>query len=194
MKNLKASKTAEAAKVAAGDDEGDDSSSSSSSEEETDENECAKRIKAEIEKEKQLKRRGERRRMMMCIFQGITLEEIGDFNFSSDVQVKNLEKKVEEVLVEKKKLLDREKKLEKRVKSVEAENTSLLKKIEADQTDIDILKVKVAELEEEKARRDEQNKYFELKNKKLEAAKAMKEHEIYMMNKVLQNMLGKSIE
>ncbi|KAJ0791687.1 hypothetical protein HanOQP8_Chr01g0008601 [Helianthus annuus] len=61
-------------------------------------------------------------------------------------------------------------------------------------TEIDILKVKVAELEEEKTRRDEQNKYFELKNKELEAAKAMKEHEIYMMNKVLENMLGKSVE
>ncbi|XP_022040612.1 WW domain-binding protein 11-like [Helianthus annuus] len=89
---------------------------------------------------------------------GITLEEIGDFNFASDVQVKSLEKKVEEVLIENKKLVDREKKLEKHVKSVEAENSSLSKKIEVDQTEIDILKVKVAELEEEKARRDEQNK------------------------------------
>ncbi|MFS7965773.1 hypothetical protein Hanom_Chr09g00766131 [Helianthus anomalus] len=128
------------------------------------------------------------------VLEGLTLEEIGDFGFANDEQVKGLEKKMEEVLVENKKLLDREKKLEKRVKSVEAENTSLLKKIEADQTEIDILKVKVAELEEEKARRDEQNKYFELKNKELEAAKAMKEHEIYMMNKVLENMLGKSVE
>ncbi|KAM0021450.1 hypothetical protein Hdeb2414_s0024g00651101 [Helianthus debilis subsp. tardiflorus] len=104
------------------------------------------------------------------------------------------EKKVEEVLIENKKLLDREKKLEKRVKSVEAENSSLLKKVEADQTEIDILKVKVVELEEEKARRDEQNKYFELKNKELEAVKALKEHEIYMMNKVLESLLGKSVE
>ncbi|XP_022014683.1 FK506-binding protein 5-like [Helianthus annuus] len=80
------------------------------------------------------------------------------------------------------------------VKKVESENKSLLKKIEAYQTEIDILKVKVAELEEEKAHRDEQNKYFELKNKELEAAKAMKEHELYMMNKVPENMLGKSIE
>ncbi|XP_022025105.1 DNA ligase 1-like [Helianthus annuus] len=100
-------------------------------------------------------------------------EDIGDFNFASDDQVKRLEKKVKEVLVENKKLVDREKKLEKRA-------------------EIDILKVKVAELEEEKARRDEQNKY--LKNKELEAAKAMKEHEIYMMNKVLENLLGKSVE
>ncbi|XP_022003847.1 general transcription factor IIF subunit 1-like [Helianthus annuus] len=126
--------------------------------------------------------------------EGITLEEIGDFGFANDERVKRLEKKVEEVLIENKKLVDREKKLEKRVKSVEAENSSLLKKVEADQTEIDILKVKVAELEEEKARRDEQNKYFELKNKELEAAKAMKEHEIYMMNKVLENMLRKSVE
>ncbi|KAJ0828328.1 hypothetical protein HanRHA438_Chr17g0835941 [Helianthus annuus] len=101
---------------------------------------------------------------------------------------------MEEVLVENKKLVDREKMLEKRVKSVESENNSLLKKIEADQTEIDILIVKVAKLEEEKARRDEKNKYFELKNKELEASKAMKEHEIYMMNKVLENMLGKSVE
>ncbi|MFS8021071.1 hypothetical protein Hanom_Chr16g01423131 [Helianthus anomalus] len=69
-----------------------------------------------------------------------------------------------------------------------------LKLIEADQTEIDILKVKVAELEEEKARRDEQNKYLELKNKELEATKAVKEHELYMMNKVLENMLGKPME
>ncbi|KAM0041215.1 hypothetical protein Hdeb2414_s0011g00363721 [Helianthus debilis subsp. tardiflorus] len=90
---------------------------------------------------------------------GITLEEIGDFGFANDEQVKRLEKKVEEVLVENKKLLDHEKKLEKR-----------------------------------KACRDEQNKYFELKNKELEAAKAMKEHEIYMMNKVLENLLRNSVE
>ncbi|MFS7997830.1 hypothetical protein Hanom_Chr12g01146571 [Helianthus anomalus] len=126
--------------------------------------------------------------------EGITLKEIGDFGFANDEQVKRLEKKVEEVLFENKKLLDREKKLEKRVKYVEAENSSLLKKVAADQTEIDILKVKVAELEEEKARRDEQNKYFELKNKELEAAKAVKEHEIYMMNKVIENKLGKSAE
>ncbi|XP_022019799.1 aspartic and glutamic acid-rich protein-like [Helianthus annuus] len=126
--------------------------------------------------------------------EGISLEEIGDFDFANVAQVKNVEMKVDTVLVENKKLADREKILEMRVKKVESENKSLLKKIEADQIEIDILKVKVAELEEEKARPDEQNKYFELKNKELEAAKAMKEHESYMMNKVLENMLGKSIE
>ncbi|MFS8033639.1 hypothetical protein Hanom_Chr17g01571921 [Helianthus anomalus] len=58
------------------------------------------------------------------------------------------------------------------------------------------MKVKIADLEEEeeKTRHDEQNKYFELKNKELEAAKAVKEHEIYMLNKVLESMLGKTVE
>ncbi|MFS8034368.1 hypothetical protein Hanom_Chr17g01580341 [Helianthus anomalus] len=126
--------------------------------------------------------------------EGITLEEIGDFGFANDEQVKRLEKKVEEVLIENKKLLDREKKVEKRVKSVETENSSLLKKVEPDQTEIDIRKVKVAELEEEKVRRDEQNKYFKLKNKELEAANARKEHEMFMVNKVLESLLGKSVE
>ncbi|XP_022014813.1 uncharacterized protein LOC110914321 [Helianthus annuus] len=66
--------------------------------------------------------------------------------------------------------------------------------IDADQADIDILKVRIAELEEEKARRDEQNEYFKLKNKELEANNAMKEHEAYMMKKVLENLIGKAIE
>ncbi|XP_022019270.1 RNA polymerase-associated protein LEO1-like [Helianthus annuus] len=81
-----------------------------------------------------------------------------------------------------------------RIKKLESENKSLLKKIDTDQTEIDFLKVRVAELVEEKAHRDEQNKYFELKNKELEAAKALKEHEFYMLNKVVENMLGTSIE
>ncbi|XP_022019326.1 FK506-binding protein 5-like [Helianthus annuus] len=81
-----------------------------------------------------------------------------------------------------------------RVKKLESENKSLLKKIETDQTEIDFLKVRVTELEEEKTRRDKQKKYFELKNKELKAAKALKEHEFYMMNKVIESMLGKSIE
>ncbi|XP_022040684.1 protein PFC0760c-like [Helianthus annuus] len=102
--------------------------------------------------------------------ENIALEDIGDFNFVTDDVVKKLQKKVEEVLADKKKL-------EKRVKSVEAENSSLLKR-----------------LEEEKARRDEQNEYFKLKNKELEANNAMKEHEMYMMNKVLENLIGKSVE
>ncbi|MFS7980221.1 putative transcription factor bZIP family [Helianthus anomalus] len=113
--------------------------------------------------------------------ENIALEDIGDFNFVTD----DLRKKM---------LEDREKKLEDRVKTVEAENSSLLKKIEADQAEIDILKVRIAELEEEKARRDEQNEYFKLKNKELEAINAKKEHEMYMMNKVLENLIGKPVE
>ncbi|MFS7976387.1 hypothetical protein Hanom_Chr10g00891861 [Helianthus anomalus] len=85
----------------------------------------------------------------------IGLEDIRDLNFANDEQVKKLEKKVEEVLVENKKLVDREKKLEKRVKTVEAENLSLLKRLEADQTEIDIMKVCITDLEEKKAQRDE---------------------------------------
>ncbi|MFS7996084.1 hypothetical protein Hanom_Chr12g01125671 [Helianthus anomalus] len=102
--------------------------------------------------------------------------------------------KVEEVLVKNKKLVDREKKLEKRVKIVKAENSSLLKKVEAGQVEIDIMKVKITELEDEKARIDEQNKYFKLKNKELEAANAKKEHDMFMINKVLENLIRTSIE
>ncbi|KAJ0542029.1 hypothetical protein HanHA89_Chr09g0335321 [Helianthus annuus] len=115
------------------------------------------------------------------------LEKLDDFSFVNDDLMKELQKKVDEVLVEKKKL-------EERVKSVESEDSSLLKKIESDQADIDILKVRIAELEEEKARRDEQNEHFKLKNKELEANNAKKEHEAYMLKKVLENLIGKSIE
>ncbi|KAJ0791917.1 hypothetical protein HanOQP8_Chr01g0011371 [Helianthus annuus] len=119
--------------------------------------------------------------------ENIALEEIGDFSFVNDELVKKLQKKVEEVSVEKKKL-------EKHVKTVEAENSSLLKRVEADQADIDIFKVRIAELEEEKARRDKRNEYFKLKNKELEANNAKKEHESYMMMKVLENMIEMPIE
>ncbi|XP_022026979.1 glutamic acid-rich protein-like [Helianthus annuus] len=129
------------------------------------------------------------------------LEDIGDFGFANDEQVNKLEKKMDGVLkenkvvaAESKKVAEREKILEMRVKKLESDNKALLKKIDTDQTEIDFLKVRVAELEEEKARRDEQNKYFEMKNKELEAAKALKEHDFYMLNKVVENMLGTSIE
>ncbi|KAJ0541341.1 hypothetical protein HanLR1_Chr09g0306781 [Helianthus annuus] len=105
-----------------------------------------------------------------------------DRSFVNDDLVKKLQKKVDEVSSEKKKL-------EKRVKSVESENTSLLKKVE-----IDILKVRIAVLEEEKARSDEQNEYFKLKNQELEAKNAKKEHEEYMLKKVLEDLIGKPIE
>ncbi|MFS8034197.1 hypothetical protein Hanom_Chr17g01578401 [Helianthus anomalus] len=97
------------------------------------------------------------------------------------------EKKVDEVSSEKKKL-------EKRVKSVESENSSLLKRVEADQVDIDILKVRIAVLEEEKARRDEKNEYFKLKNKELEVKNAKKEYDEYMLKKVIEDLIGKSIQ
>ncbi|XP_021998293.1 glutamic acid-rich protein-like [Helianthus annuus] len=81
-----------------------------------------------------------------------------------------------------------------RVKKLENENKELVKKIDADQSEIDILKVRVAELEEEKTRRDEQNEYFKLKNKELEAAKKSRDHEFYMLSKVVESMLGTSVE
>ncbi|KAJ0466323.1 hypothetical protein HanIR_Chr14g0670781 [Helianthus annuus] len=80
------------------------------------------------------------------------------------------------------------------VKRLENDNKELVKKIDSDQSEIDILKVRVAELEEEKARRDEQNEYFKLKNKELEAAKAFKDHEFNMLNKVVESMFGTSIQ
>ncbi|XP_035845237.1 glutamic acid-rich protein-like [Helianthus annuus] len=239
-----------------GDNDGSDDvdkSPTSSSEDKVDEVECAKRIQAEIEKEKQLKRKRreerqkdddyvpsqeemkmpttsskkkkvhEKKKMVSpnaakqkLIIRlpkryrgfpavpsnlGVSLDDIGDFDFANTAQVKIVEKKVDEVIAENKRLAaenkkvsDREKILEMRVKRLETDNKELLKKIDTDQSEIDILKVRVAELEEEKARRDEQNKYFELKNKELEAEKAFKEHDFYMLNKVVEKMLGKSIE
>ncbi|XP_021991552.1 uncharacterized protein LOC110888329 [Helianthus annuus] len=129
------------------------------------------------------------------------LEDIGDFGIANDEQVKKLEKKLDDVLndnkrvaAESKIVADRVKILEMRVKRLESDNKALLKKTDTDQTEIDFLKVQVAELEEEKARRDEQNRYFKMNTKELEAAKALKEHEFYMLNKVVENMLGMSIE
>ncbi|XP_021991581.2 glutamic acid-rich protein-like [Helianthus annuus] len=129
------------------------------------------------------------------------LEDIGDFGFENNEQVLKLEKMMDEVLVENKKLAaenkkvsDRETILEMRVKKLEIDNKELVKKIDSDQSEIDILKVKIAELEEEKARRDEQNEYFKLKNKEFEAAKALRDHEFYMLNKVVEIMLGTSVE
>ncbi|MFS7912397.1 hypothetical protein Hanom_Chr02g00129501 [Helianthus anomalus] len=78
---------------------------------------------------------------------------------------------MDDVLKENKRVTDRENILEMRVKRVEADNKMLIKKMEADnkmlikkieddQTEIDFLKVRVAELEEDKARHDEQNQIF----------------------------------
>ncbi|KAJ0750848.1 hypothetical protein HanLR1_Chr05g0186641 [Helianthus annuus] len=126
--------------------------------------------------------------------------DIGNFDFANNDQLLKLEKKVEEVCVENKRLVaenkrlsDREKILEMRVKLIESDNKEFLKKIDADQSEIDILKVRISEHEEEKNRRDEQNAYFKLKNKELEATKALKDHEFYMLNRIVESMLGKSV-
>ncbi|KAJ0908948.1 hypothetical protein HanRHA438_Chr07g0316131 [Helianthus annuus] len=128
------------------------------------------------------------------------LLEIGDFGFANNDQVLKLEKRMDDVIAENKKLAaenkkvaDREKLLAARVQKLESENKELVKKVEADQTKIDILKVRVAELEEEKNRRDDQNEYFKLKNKELAAAKALRDHEFYMLNRVVESMLGTSV-
>ncbi|KAJ0771803.1 hypothetical protein HanPI659440_Chr07g0273221 [Helianthus annuus] len=128
------------------------------------------------------------------------LLEIGDFGFANNDQVLKLEKRMDDVIAENKKLAaenkkvaDREKLLAARVQKLESENKELVKKVEADQTKIDILKVRVAELEEEKNRCDDQNEYFKLKNKELVAAKALRDHEFYMLNRVVESMLGTSV-
>ncbi|XP_022042033.1 glutamic acid-rich protein-like [Helianthus annuus] len=131
----------------------------------------------------------------------VSFDDVGDFDFANTSQVKNVEKKVDEVIAENKKLaaenkkvIDRERILEMRVKKLEIDNKELVKKIDSDQSEIDILKVRIAELEEEKARRDEQNEYFKLKNKELEATKVFRDHEFYMLNKVVESMIGTSVE
>ncbi|MFS8006191.1 putative levansucrase [Helianthus anomalus] len=122
------------------------------------------------------------------------LLDIGSFDFANNSEVLKLEKKMESVIaenqrlrVENKKAADRERALVKRVEVLE-------KKSEADQSEIDILKVRVSELEEEKSRRDAQNEYFELKHKELNEAKRAKDHELYMLHKVVESMLGSSVE
>ncbi|MFS7962560.1 hypothetical protein Hanom_Chr08g00728091 [Helianthus anomalus] len=102
--------------------------------------------------------------------------DIGNFDFANNSQLLKLEKKVEEVIVENKKLVaenkkvsDRERLLEVRVKKLEDENQVL-------------------------SRKDSQNEYFKLKNKELEAAKKSRDHEFYMLNKVVESMLGTSVE
>ncbi|XP_021985481.1 serine/arginine repetitive matrix protein 1-like [Helianthus annuus] len=78
------------------------------------------------------------------------LEDIGDFGFANDEQVKKSEKKMDDVMnenkvvaAESKKVANREKILEMRVKRLESDNKALLKKIDTDQTEIDFLKVRV---------------------------------------------------
>ncbi|MFS7978334.1 hypothetical protein Hanom_Chr10g00914301 [Helianthus anomalus] len=96
------------------------------------------------------------------IFQTPPLTQIRSTPGSSGCKVKKLEKKMDDVIndnkviaAESKKVSDREKILEMRVKRLETDNKELLKKIDNHQSEIDILKVRVAEIEEQKARRDE---------------------------------------
>ncbi|XP_022019207.1 uncharacterized protein LOC110919241 [Helianthus annuus] len=185
--------------------EGDDvdkdtTSSSSSSEEEVDETERLRKVQEAIEKEKLLRKRKRQEKDDDDAYvpspehvsesqsppSGRKKAGARDFYFANTSQVKNVEKKVDEVIAENKKLaaenkkvIDRERILEMRVKRLENDNKEL---------------VRVAKLEEEKARRDEQNEYFKLKNKELEAAKAFRDHEFYILNKVVESMLGTSVE
>ncbi|XP_022024607.1 uncharacterized protein LOC110924943 [Helianthus annuus] len=124
-----------------------------------------------------------------------------DFDFANSSQVLKLEKRIEDVIAENKKLAaeskkiaDREKTLAGRVQRLEGENKVLTLKIEVDQTEIDVLKVRVSELEEEKNRRESENEYYKLKNKELTAAKALHEHKFYMLNRVVESMLETSVE
>ncbi|KAJ0927098.1 hypothetical protein HanRHA438_Chr04g0178821 [Helianthus annuus] len=124
-----------------------------------------------------------------------------DFDFANNSQVLKLEKRIDEVIAENKKLADeckriaeREKSLAGKVQRLEGENKVLELKIEVDQTEIDVLKVRVSELEDEKSRRESENEYYKLKNKELMAAKALHEHKFYMLNRVVEGMLETSVE
>ncbi|KAM0063401.1 hypothetical protein Hdeb2414_s0003g00090461 [Helianthus debilis subsp. tardiflorus] len=121
------------------------------------------------------------------ILENIALEEIGDFNFVTDDVVKKLQKKMDDVLDEKKKLEDR-------VKAVESENSSVLKTIKSDQADIDILKVREQSWKKKKLEELEAHNARKEKLKELEAHNARKEQEAYMMKKVIVDLIGKPIE
>ncbi|XP_022024970.1 eukaryotic translation initiation factor 5B-like [Helianthus annuus] len=122
------------------------------------------------------------------------LLDVGEFDFANNSQVLKLEKKIENVIAENKRLAAENKKAADREKLLVNRVQELEKKVEADQSEIDILKVRVSELEEEKNRRDAQNEYFELKHKELNEAKRAKDHELYMLHKVVESMLGSSVE
>ncbi|XP_035832056.1 uncharacterized protein LOC110870582 [Helianthus annuus] len=124
-----------------------------------------------------------------------------DFDFANNSQVLKLEKRIDDVIAENKKLAaeckkiaEREKSLAGKVQRLEGENKVLTLKIEVDQTEIDVLKVRVSELEEEKNRRESENEYYKLKYKELMAAKALHEHKFYMLNRVVESMLETSVE
>ncbi|XP_022031498.1 intracellular protein transport protein USO1-like [Helianthus annuus] len=124
-----------------------------------------------------------------------------DFDFANNSQLLKLEKRIDEVIAENKKLAseckkiaEREKSLAGKVQRLEGENKVLALKIKVDQTEIDVLKVRVSELEEEKNRRESENEYYKLKNKELMAAKALHEHKFYMLNRVVESMLETTVD
>ncbi|KAJ0716322.1 hypothetical protein HanPI659440_Chr13g0511341 [Helianthus annuus] len=96
-----------------------------------------------------------------------------DFDFANNSQVLKLEKRIDEVIAENKKLVDECKGIAEREKSLAG---------------------KVQRLKEEKSRRESENEYYKLKNKELMAAKALHEHKFYMLNRVVESMLETSVE
>ncbi|XP_035838210.1 serine/threonine-protein kinase GIN4-like [Helianthus annuus] len=186
--------------------EGDDvdkdttSSSSGSGFEIVDAKEREKRMREEVEKEKLLRKR--RREEKEDAPYEPSPEHISASQSTPKSKRKlELEKRIDEVIAENKKLEDeckriaeREKSLAGKVQRLEGENKVLELKIEVDQTEIDVLKVRVSELEEEKSRRESENEYYKLKNKELMAAKALHEHKFYMLNRVVESMLETSVE
>ncbi|XP_022031107.1 glutamic acid-rich protein-like [Helianthus annuus] len=122
------------------------------------------------------------------------LLDIGDFDFENNSQVLKLEKKLENVIVENKRLATENKKAADREKLLVNRVQGLEKKVETDQTEIDILKVRVSELEEERNRRESENEYYKLKNKELTSDKALHDHKFYMLNRVVENVLGMSVD
>ncbi|XP_022013837.1 probable DNA double-strand break repair Rad50 ATPase [Helianthus annuus] len=85
-------------------------------------------------------------------------------------------------------------KLEKRIDEVIAENKKLADECKRIAEREKFLAVRVSELEEEKNRRESENEYYKLKNKELMAAKALHEHKFYMLNRVVESMLETTVD
>ncbi|XP_022009660.1 uncharacterized protein LOC110908707 [Helianthus annuus] len=171
--------------------EGDDvdkdttSSSSSSEDEMIDEVEHERRMREEIEKGKLIKKR--KRQEQEDAPYVPSLEHVSESQSTPKGHKKAASRKR---ATPKHRMSKRPKKIFQKTPTP----PRLEKKVETDQTEIDILKVRVSELEEEKNRRDSQNEYFQLKNKELAAAKAVSDHEVYMLNRVVKSLLGMSVD
>ncbi|XP_035832800.1 myb-like protein X [Helianthus annuus] len=185
--------------------EGEDTTSSSSGSvfEVVDARERERRMREEVEKEKLLRKRKREEK------EDAPYEPSPEHVSASQSTPKSkkkagvlkLQKRIDEVIAENKKLADeckriaeREKSLAGKVQRLEGENKVLELKIEVDQTEIDVLKVRVSELEEEKSRRESENEYYKLKNKELMAAKALHEHKFYMLNRIVESMLETTVD